>query len=231
MAPSRIYPPVGAGDVFGRLTVERSLPSEKVRGDTIEWWSCRCACGAVANVRDRALKYGRKKSCGCAKEECKRAIGGYVGRQTKHGGCKNRECSPEYSCWQGLLARCRYPKHKQYADYGGRGITIADRWVGDRGFENFLADMGARPPGTTLDRYPDNDGPYAPSNCRWATRTEQARNKRNSHFLTFNGHTATMAEWAERTGFSYSAIMQRIRGGWSVERALTEPVRNQRRFG
>jgi len=122
--------------------------------------------------------------------------------------------------------RCRNPKSKRYSDYGGRGITVCDRW---ESFENFLADMGERPDGMTLDRYPNVNGNYEPGNCRWATTKQQANNVRRSVILSFNGRSMTASEWGEEIGLCPKLIRQRIKSGWTAEQALTiKPVVGQK---
>jgi hypothetical protein len=117
-----------------------------------------------------------------------------------------------------MFTRCRNPNDKGSAYYGARGIDVCKRW---ESFENFLADMGPRPPGTTLDRYPNVDGNYEPGNCRWATVAEQNRNKRDTVLVTHNGKTHCIAEWARIVGISAPALYKRFRKGWSAERALS----------
>jgi hypothetical protein len=125
-----------------------------------------------------------------------------------------------------MKTRCYNPKATNFADYGGRGITVCDRWRGS--FMAFIADMGPRPsPLHTLDRNENSKG-YSPDNCRWATGKEQSRNKRNNVFLTFKGRSLTIAAWAEETGISVGRICARLRQGWPVERILTTPSRMQR---
>jgi hypothetical protein len=116
--------------------------------------------------------------------------------------------------WRSMINRCENPNHKAWKHYGGRGITVCRRW---RKLDNFIADMGPRPQGMTLDRYPDNDGDYKPSNCRWATRSQQSRNRRNNRLLTFNGQTMTMWDWAEKVGMTDSMqLFRRLKNGWTV---------------
>lgn len=122
-----------------------------------------------------------------------------------------------------MIERCDRPANKRFHRYGGRGITVCERWR--ESFENFLADMGRRPPGTTIDRI-DNDGNYEPGNCRWATRREQRLNSSQNHFLSFRGETLPLCVWAERLGLPTYVIRARLnRLGWSVEDALTQPTR------
>jgi len=108
-----------------------------------------------------------------------------------------------------------------FANYGGRGITVCERW---RSFWNFLADMGERPPGTCLERI-NNDGNYEPENCRWATMAEQLLNRRNNHRLTVGNETLTITEWSRRSGLQWKTIAERIRRGWNAERAVQTPGR------
>lgn len=135
---------------------------------------------------------------------------------------------PLYQLWKGMHARCRDESHVQYHDYGARGIVVCARWSGADGFKNFVADMGNRPSTKhTIDRR-DNDGPYAKDNCRWSTRKQNARNKRNNRRVTAFGRTLCVAEWAEETGLSYFCLLYRLDSGWPPEKALSTPSRKTR---
>ncbi len=139
-----------------------------------------------------------------------------------HGHCPFKKPSATYRIWQGMRDRCFNQKNRFFQNYGGRGITVCDRWRGS--FENFLADMGPRPSAKhSIDRI-DNDGNYEPGNCRWATSVEQNNNSRNCRMLSLNGETLSAAEWARRLGGNGHLLLQRIdKLGWPLERALTEP--------
>lgn len=123
--------------------------------------------------------------------------------------------------WRGMHERCYSPNHTFYDYYGGRGIYVCDEW---HKFENFYRDMGEKPQGLSLDRI-DNDGPYAPWNCRWATTKEQARNSTLVTLLTWKGKTQSIVEWSEELGINKQTISTRLGRGWSAERALSEPIR------
>ena len=125
-----------------------------------------------------------------------------------------------YCSWAGMKSRCTNPNNKQFADWGGRGITYDPRW---ESFDNFFADMGERPAGTMLERS-DNDGPYCKANCRWATRAEQNRNKRNNRYLEYDGRRMLAVDWAKHLGVAPRLIRVRLNRGWSVERTLSTPV-------
>lgn len=118
-----------------------------------------------------------------------------------------------------MKARCDNPQNKQYGDWGGRGISYDPAWAD---FSVFLADMGVPPYGLTLERI-DNDGPYCKANCRWATRTEQSRNRRNNRYLEFNGERLLVPDWAKKLGVSPRLLRVRINRGWSVEDVLSRP--------
>lgn len=133
----------------------------------------------------------------------------------KHGHCVG-EHSATYYCWARMIQRCTNPKHTRYKEYGGRGIQICDRWMS---FSNFLADMGTKPDGKSLDRFPNNDGNYEPGNVRWATVKEQQNNRRSVR-IEHGGVTLTIAEWAHRSGVPYPRLWARIKLGWSMAEAL-----------
>lgn len=118
-----------------------------------------------------------------------------------------------------MIARCYNPHNNRYSYYGGRGVTVCSRWR--ESFEAFLADMGARPDGMTLDRFPDKGGNYEPGNVRWATPSEQGSNKRNNNILEYDGQSLTISEWARKIGITHQAIRQRLRRGLSVAEALS----------
>ena len=125
--------------------------------------------------------------------------------------------------WRSMHDRCNLQSQKSYRDYGGRGIRVCERWAGSQGFANFLADMGPRPDGMTIDRI-NNDGNYEPGNCRWISRHDQAGNKRNNRFITANGETLHLAEWARRLKCNPSAILARLDTGMSEEEAVTKAI-------
>lgn len=133
----------------------------------------------------------------------------------KHGMVNTKE----YNSWRGMLDRCRNSSHSQYKDYGARGITVCQRWVDS--FLAFFQDMGPRPANTSIERRRNSEG-YTPENCYWATRQQQARNKRNNRWLTLNGETRTLGEWAKELGIAPGTLSCRLdREKWSIERALT----------
>lgn len=142
----------------------------------------------------------------------------------KHGFRRRGSRTPEYACWESMIQRCTDPNFEAYHNYGGRGIKVCERWR--YSFENFLADMGPRPEGKTLDRI-DDDGDYEPGNCRWATWIEQGNNRRTNKVLEYRGIRKTIAEWARETGLSYETIRSRLNHGWSVERALTALIQKK----
>lgn len=147
---------------FGRLIAVEPV---KRRGKRV--WRCRCDCGGETFVPAGTLNMGKHRSCGCLRSEQGRRLG----QRSKHGHCN----SPTWNSWRNMRRRCYEPTFRNYKYWGGRGIKVCDRW---KLFENFLADMGERPEGHTLDRWPDKDGDYTPTNCRWATPAEQATNRR-----------------------------------------------------
>ncbi len=188
-------------------------------GNVIHLWRCVCkykGCGNETTVRGGDLRSGLTGSCGCLRKEV-------TGNRSRTHG---KSHSVEHKIWKGIVKRCYNENAAGYARYGGRGIEVSARWQGPGGFANFLADMGKRPtPKHSIDRYPDNNGNYEPSNCRWATFKEQQRNRRTNKLLTMNGETRCMEEWVEITGLPRSTLDCRLKRGWSVEKALTTPLR------
>jgi hypothetical protein len=159
----------------------------------------------------QTVRRGETRSCGCDK------------KSRTHGMTH----FSTFKSWQSMKDRCENSSNIGYARYGGRGIAVCARW---QSFENFLADMGERPAGTTIDRI-DNDGNYEPGNCRWATQVEQSNNRSSSRLLTHKGETMTVAEWAERTGMKHATILHRLNRGWSVSDALDKPARSYAQLG
>ena len=204
------------GRIFGRLTVLCFAGRNKSKNRT---WLCRCECGTELPISSSNLLSGASESCGCLKMEA------LIKRNTKHGQSKRVGESREHAVWCGMRQRCTNPKSRNWNDYGGRGIRVCERWDS---FTNFLADMGPCPDEYTIERK-DNNGNYEPSNCIWATRKVQARNKRNVRLYEFNGESRSIHEWSEITGIHVETLRNRLkRYKWSIEKALT--TTNDRRF-
>jgi hypothetical protein len=197
------------GHRYGRLVVRSLSPQRTAEGKAR--WLCLCDCGATTDVAARNLRSGSVKSCGCHRRE-------RIGNLTKTHGLSK---TPEAEAWRQMRSRCNNPNHPNYADYGGRGIYVCAEWDS---FEQFLADMGQRPtPEHSLDRHPDNDGPYSKANCRWATVTEQNRNTRGNTVLTHHGLSMTVTEWAQHLGLHPQTLCERLKR-WPVQRALAQPL-------
>ena len=189
------------GQCFVYLTVLAEAPPHNGR----VMYYCVCKCGNSGNFSGSRLVSRITKSCGCLRDE----------KRTKHGQYK----SPEYTVWASMMNRCRNTNAPNYPRYGGRGITVVKHW---HSFANFIADMGQRPAQHTLERI-DNNGAYCPENCIWATRKTQQRNTRRNHYLTIDGVTLTLVEWAERQGIHRNTLDQRIKAGWPLELLFLPP--------
>ena len=202
--------------LFGRLTVIRRAGTDMNKKPL---WLCRCSCGKQTLVPSQSLKSGATKSCGCLQEEHKKA------GNIKHGLRYTRV----YKIWLAILQRTGNEKNTDYELYGGRGITVCDEWKNDfMAFYNWAMENGYQE-NLTIDRIEVN-GNYEPSNCRWSTQKEQCNNTRRNRRITLNGKTMTLKQWEEETGINSTLITARIdRLGWSEERALTEPVKKQKR--
>lgn len=192
-----------AGLRFGKLTAISEAGLYQSRRVT---WLCRCDCGEETVVRGDCLRSGVTKSCGCNRREL----------PTTHG----LTLSPEYNSWCSMKGRCLNANDQEAHNYSQRGITVCDRWLNS--FEAFYEDMGPRPsPSHSLDRHPDKNGNYEPGNCRWATATEQVRNRRVTVMVSVGGKDVSLAEAALRAGVRYATAWNRMRLGWPIERVLT----------
>ena len=198
------------GKRFSRLTVIERVENNS-RGNTM--WRCKCDCGNEIVVRGSCLTSGNTKSCGCYRYDQT------VSKNKTHGKSHTRI----YVEWQNMKQRCFDPKDKSYPDYGGRGISICPEWVGEHGAKNFIswAYENGYKDDLQIDRI-DNNGNYCPENCRWATKKEQANNRRSNILITYNGKTQTLKQWCEELGLDYFSTRQRIRRNhWSIEKAFT----------
>jgi hypothetical protein len=198
------------GRTIGKYTVVRLSRRAKH-----SHWLCRCECGAERDVRSDALVAGRQCECVARKQAAE--------KNKTHG----MTGSPEYRTWGAMLQRCHNPNSDRYADWGGRGVKVCDRWR--ESFEAFYADVGPRPsPRHSLDRFPDKNGNYEPGNVRWATPREQQQNMRSNRLVEFRGETLCLSEWARRFGMKRGTLRRRLDWGWSAEDALTLPLQKRR---
>jgi hypothetical protein len=178
-------------------------------------WRCLCDCGKETVKQGTHMMRGNTRSCGCLVSETARA------KVLTHGKTK----TTEFRIWTGMIDRATNPNGAAWKCYGGRGITVCERW---KSFENFFSDMGPRPSSEfSLDRI-DVNGNYCPENCRWANRATQARNRRSTIYLEFDGKKMSLPEWSEASGISCQTIRYRLLRHWSVERALTTPSLQQK---
>lgn len=191
---------------------------EQLRVETLEgaYAVVRCDCDVTKRVRKVSLATGATTSCGCAlRRKISRS-------STRHGHAAGGKLSLTYQSWQSMIKRCETPSASGFEHYGAKGVTVCGRWR--TSFEAFLEDMCERPTAEhTLDRFPNNQGNYEPDNCRWATKKEQTLNRRNTVWVTFNGETLCLTDWARRTGIRLLTLRARLIRGWSTERALTAP--------
>lgn len=178
-------------------------------------WLCKCICGNDVIYQGKVLKSEPTINCGCQSERLRKE------RVTTHGHAVKGSKSREYRSWSAMKSRCLCESHSDYLNYGGRGITICPQWVDS--FETFLSDMGECLEGYTLDRL-DVNGSYSPENCRWASRKDQDRNKRNTVWVVWQGERVQLRTLAERFGIDRSLVMMRHRAGWPLSRILSEDV-------
>ena len=206
------------GQKFGRITVLKLNGSRSTSNKP--FWDCVCDCGTHFKTISDSLRGGLSKSCGCLRKERGLSI------RTTHGLTTTRKYARECSAWYDMIQRCNNPDLSNYAYYGGRGISVCNRWL--ESFENFFKDMGPKPKGGRwgLDRIDNNKG-YYKANCRWASDTQQARNTRGNVLVTLNGETKCVAEWCEIKVLRRGTFENRRKLGWSIEKALTTPIRRR----
>lgn len=198
------------GQRFGRLTV---VERAGTNADGKATWRCKCECGAEKVLPGRDMRNGRIRSCLCLRKEM-------LSERTRTHGDTG---TTEYNSWASMIQRCTNEASENFADYGGRGIKVCDRWRSS--FADFLADMGKKPsPGLTIERI-DVNGHYEPGNCRWATVKEQCNNKRTTRYIEHAGQRLPLMAWSESLGMPRWVIQNRLRGGWSAEETLSTPVR------
>lgn len=192
------------GKNFGNLLVLGRAGRAKGR----VLWRCRCSCGAEVDVPAPRLYQGRQKSCGQAH---------------RYRQPFNELVRMEQSCWRAMLERCYNEKNPAFKNYGGRGIRVHSKWRKD--FQQFVADIGPRPSDKhSLDRYPDNNGDYEPSNVRWATAKQQARNTRVTVRVMIDGVSVPLIDYANKVGVNNQMLKRRLKRGWKLEDALTMPA-------
>lgn len=204
------------GKTFGYLYVA-SYAGPGDFADGSPRWNVECKCGTKKVTTSKLLGMG-VKSCGCIKGKGPRR------KQRAHGDATRKQRAAEYGIWYSMINRCQNEKHESYKDYGGRGITVCERW--NASYENFLTDMGRRPtPKHSIERK-DNNGPYSPENCVWATKAEQSRNHRRNQWLTLRGRRMCITDWAAELGLTTTGLYYRIKAKWSEDRILETPAAN-----
>lgn len=198
------------GKTFGAWTVKNHVTGEK--------WLCQCVCGRIKELYKSSLLYGLSLCCGCLNKEKNRELGRRLQKfSLKHG----KTGTPEYRAWQAAKNRCYNSKLKSYKDYGGRGITVCERWLNS--FENFLEDIGERPSAShSLERINVN-GNYSPDNCRWATKVEQAKNTRRNIYIEINGELKVVSDLCKEFGVLDKVVYARIATGWDPLKAVSTP--------
>ena len=197
------------GRQFGYWTVLSFLQYAPKRG---KLWQCKCRCGDVqARVTIQLTRSNKpSRSCGCYNRERTRET------NTKHGMAR----SPEYHVYQAMLQRCCNDKSPEWHNYGQRGIKVCARWLGEDGFQRFIADVGRRPgKGYSIERRENSKG-YSPGNCYWATRAAQNRNTRRNRIIEYRGERLCLTDWAKKLDINYQTLRKRLNSGWDVARAL-----------
>lgn len=197
------------GEKFNSLTAIKRAEANTPAGKAI--WSCLCDCGTMVSVTSGHLRSGHTKSCGCRHIERNKGP-----KYLIHSHARRGAHTPEYRAWRSMINRCTNPNVPNYHSYGGRGITVCESWFD---FASFISDMGTRPTGMSLERV-NNEMGYSPENCIWATREQQANNRRTNKYITHNGMTQTISQWAREKGIAKDVIGWRLKKGMPVEEIL-----------
>ena len=198
------------GRKSGRLAVIDVVTVQTKKVKQQKMLKCSCSCGRETNVLPYQFRNGSVRSCGCL-------------RSVFHAVRDGRSYHPLYAIWYQMMRRCYYEKTDAYYRYGGRGIYVCDEWHDFLNFAKWSDSVGGRPNGYTLDRI-NNDGPYSPENCRWATMHDQCRNKSDNVIIEYNGKSQALVDWADEIGINKPALQHRYNRGWSIERMMTEPL-------
>lgn len=200
------------GKRFERLCVDSFAESR----NGARYWNCKCECGGRKTVSTEHLRSGQVRSCGCLR------VDAIEKSNVRHGMARQSGRRSEHWIWANMIGRC---SDKNSPRYGGRGIKVCDEWLGPEGFVRFLDHVGPRPSvAHTIDRFPDTDGNYEPGNVRWATRAEQNRNYSRNIFTTVDGERLCLKDAALRRGLKPWAVWQRVKRGWSIEKAFNTPL-------
>lgn len=199
---------VQPGQQFGRLMVIREVPAKPRSAE------CLCDCGKTHIAPIKRLSDGTTRSCGCLAQKV-------AAERLRTHGMAN---CPEHKIWKAMHRRCETPSCAHYQEYGGRGIYVCERW---KSFTAFFEDVGPRPTSDHQIERIDNDGPYCPENCCWATRKEQCSNRRHNHLVEYQGKVQTIAQWSRELGVNLNALRSRFERGWTPEMAFTIPYRKR----
>lgn len=193
---------------YAKLTILKYDHTVVYEKQSVDYYVCKCDCGNLTNVSLNNLRSARTQSCGCLK----------IDVNYKHGLASKKSYDSIYHAWLGILSRCYNSNNSEYLRYGGRGITVCERWK--TSVEIFKLDMGPKPTSAHSIERINNDGHYCPENCKWATILEQASNRCSNHFITAKGKTQTIAAWTRELGYADSTITERIRRGRTPEEAI-----------
>lgn len=208
------------GQRFGRLAVVERAWSRKGQ----LFWLCKCDCGKECVIQGSSLRGGRTRSCGCLHNQM-------AGERIEEINALHPSSIVNknlYRTWSNMRQRCRNPNNPEYRNYGGRGIKVCLEWDTDFfAFERWALESGYQY-GVSIDRI-NNDGDYTPVNCRWVNALMQSNNQRRTIMLTYKGETKALRFWADEYGLPRNVVKCRIRSGWTVERALTEPVHKKKK--
>ena len=172
---------------------------------------CKCDCGNIRTISLSDLKLNRSKSCGCIRKEAKQLF------KKDHGMTNTKE----FKTWAGIKIRCYNKNYKSYNYYGGKGVTMCNRWLNS--FRNFLEDMGFAPTNKhSIDRI-DSNGNYEPNNCKWSTLIEQANNKSNNKFYEYNGEIKSVPYFSRKYNIPMGRLYERLKAGYSIKDAIEQP--------